>query len=858
MKLKMYLGALAALFISFSAIAGPARPGAYQYTQPDGSVVSLENHGDEFFHWTTLAGTSQTMRLEDDGFWHPSTLDFSRLEKGRERRTIVNKERVVRPRTHTNNPWTHGERRIPVILVEFPDKGFAIDAPGQMFYNLLNQPGYSYDGATGSVQEYFLDNSDGLFKPVFDVYGPVMLPHEMAYYGKDVDDWDQQPELALYDACVILDPEVDFSVYDFDGNGFIDMTLFYFAGYSQAEGGPKDAIWPHQWTVQGSSSYDARSTRFDGKKLDSYFCTAELKGSRGTSICGIGATCHEFSHSLGLPDFYDTDYEKNGSCAGLSDFSLMCGGCYLNESRTPPYLNAEERILLGWMTEEDVPELTEGSFSFPSVKESIAYKSLTDTEGEYFVFECRDGSGWDSYLPQGLVVYHADKSTGRNVGGKTPEQRWKSQDGINAYGNHPCFYVVPAASQNSLNFKGSLGRWVFPGDSKVKDYSPKDWDGNTTGTELKEIGYSEGKVSFKVTVDRTRTVRGYVYNTAGKGIAGAHVVITPKDSPDNAPRGILSRIIRKNQVYNAYTDEKGAFAIDVTDFEAPICHITASMEKYVTEGTDITLKKRGANVNLTLRLIGQNDYQYYDSSATQYAFGDGESTSLMSAIRIPASELPEGGGKVLSVSFEPLWKASAYYVIIDSGDKRLVTHKTPTIQQSQLLNMVTVDLNDVNSNFPPGKDLYVGYAVKNAVITDNHYKGCLFVYAAGSTNLYMSPFDLTRSSWFTEDDAEGFALVLNTSIVATPKEEVPASFADLGMPGIADPGNGHYAAGDAFPLEVLLPEGVSPASVAWYYDSKDVTGSKSVSLSSGQHVLNVTLKYADGSEETLELRLDVK
>jgi hypothetical protein len=359
-----------------------------------------------------------------------------------------------------------------------------------------------------------------------------------------------------------------------------------------------------------------------------------------------------------------------------------------------------------------------------------------------------------------------------------------------------------------------------------------------------------------VAIDRTKTLQGHVYNTAGGGLAGARVIVTPVGSKESAPRGIQSRIAKRSNGYETYTDASGAFSIDVTDFEASACHVTASLEGFEATGADVKLDKRISKVELTLRRRGQNDYQYYDESAEQYLYGDGESASLMSSIRIPASDLPATGGKVISVSFMPLWLASAYYVIIDAGDKRLVTHKIPSVTADQQGQMITIDLSDVSTTFPPGKDLYVGYAIKNAQVTDPRYNGFLFVCAPGGDNIYLAEFDMEHSTWFEDD--EGYSLVLKTSIVATPADEVPASFADIGISSIADPGNGHYANGDNFQLEVLVPKDATPLSIAWYYDSKDISGSKSISLKSGQHVLNAMLKYIDGSEETLELRLDVK
>ena len=863
MRIRHLLSASAALFISLAAGAVPAKPGPFQYTQPDGSVVTLERHGDEFLNWTTLYGTQRVVELDENGFWRPSQISEASREAARLRRQTVGEQRlqILHTRSRSNVSMTQGSRHIPVFLVEFPDKNFSVENPADSFSAMLNQPGYSGNEGTGSVQDYFMDNSHGRFQPIFDVYGPVMLPNEMAYYGKNRSGQgtDIRPELALYDACVIMADQVDFSIYDADGDGFVDMTLFYYAGYSEAEGASTNTIWPHQYTVQASSSDEARNTRFNGKRLGNYFCTAELKGTQGTKQCGIGPTCHEFSHSLGLPDFYDTDYEKNGECAGLTSFSLMDGGCYLNESRTPPYLNAEERIMLGWMAEEEVLDLTSGTVSFPAIQNNVAYISYCSVEGEYYLYECRDASGWDAYLPEGMLIYHADKSMDHRVGNTTAYDlwnNWRYSNAINAYGNHPCFYVVPAADPNNFNYKGSLSRWVFPGASNVKSFSPKDWDGNSCGVSLSSISYADGKVSFSATVDNTRSIRGKIVNPGGKALSGVHIMVTKVNAQSGTSMQIPLRIARRAQEFSTYTDKDGCFEIALEGFDEASCHLTASLEGYNPYGTDVKLSKRGpTSISITLSYVGQTLFQYYDEDSKLYLCGDGESSSLMASIRIPAGQLPAEGGEVTNVSFLPYWPASAYYIVIDSGKDRVLTYKIPDIPEKDLGTILTVDLSDVVNHFPPGKDLYVGYAIQDAQVDDNDYIGFLFPIAAGTTNTYVSDFSLDSSKWESLDD-EGYALVMKASIIPS-GEDKPLSFVQMGIPAIADPGKGNYTAGDAFQLQMELPEGLSVSSSEWYYDGKEISGAKSVSLTAGAHTVTAVLHYADGSTETFDLVLNV-
>ncbi|MBO4341393.1 MAG: M6 family metalloprotease domain-containing protein [Bacteroidales bacterium] len=543
--MKKALLSAALLLVAVAAFAIPAKRGGFRYVQPDGTEIMLEKHGDEFFHWTTdMSGN--VMVKDAGGFYRVGSLDMESMEIGR------NMRRVMRERTQrvADPTMTHGERHIPVILVEFTDVKFSISDPKTQFYNLLNKTGYSANGGTGSVRDYYNDNSGGEFTPVFDVFGPVTLPHDMKYYGSGKNE--PSAYLAVLDGAKLLDSEIDFSRYDYNSDGAVDMIMMYYAGYNEAEGGPEDSIWPHQYYADYS-----QQVRLDKKLISRYFCTSELKGNSGSNMCGIGTTCHEFAHTLGLPDFYDTDYEdESGRQAhGLCYFSLMSMGSYINDGRTPPYLNAEERILLGWMNEEELKELPPGKISFGSVKNNVAYKTLTPNEGEYFVYECRDLTGWDSYVSSGLLVYHVDKSKSFNVGGYTPYYLWTNWariNKINAFADHPCFYIVPSVDQENTchwpdAYTGTMNEYPFPGKKRITSYQPVDWNGRDNGVQLSGIAYSGGKVSVSV-VNPTYT-GPIVESVSDLGFACISIdsnpkagsTITPKLLPakDDAPSKVI-------------------------------------------------------------------------------------------------------------------------------------------------------------------------------------------------------------------------------------------------------------------------------------------------------------------------------
>lgn len=169
---------------------------------------------------------------------------------------------------------------------------------------MMNKEGYDYMGAIGSARDYFISQSGGLFQPTFDVVGPITLDNTMAYYGaNDYSGQDVRPDEMVIDACKKAESMVDFTIYDRDNDGFVDLVYVIYAGYGESsdiDGSLEDAIWPHAWYIyQGAQ----KRVSVDGKYLDAYACSAELLGNSGTTRDGIGTFCHEYSHTLGLPDF---------------------------------------------------------------------------------------------------------------------------------------------------------------------------------------------------------------------------------------------------------------------------------------------------------------------------------------------------------------------------------------------------------------------------------------------------------------------------------------------------------------------------------------------------------------------------
>lgn len=511
---------------SIHAKAIKAYPYPITVTQPDGTSLTIQIHGDEFLNWTTCG--SRLVSKGKDGFYYLSSFDdkgyivtgttrvasggMAPLSSSDFTLPSVAIERALQMRSQMMRPASKGGMRLTssgsgssislgnkkflVLLVQFSDVSFTVDSPKKTFTNLLNQSGYSANNSTGSVRDYFIENSHNLFEPTFEVVGPVTLSNTCYYYGNNAKENERYIE-AIVEACQLADKDgVDFSQYDHDGDGVIDNVFYYYAGYNEAEGGGDDTIWPHSWNVGSQRVY------LDGKLLDSYACSSEYSGGTGSKrFCGISTFCHEFGHVIGLPDFYDTDYGTNGSAPGLYSYSLMCVGCYNNDGKTPPYLNTIEKNLLGWM---DMPtELSHsGSYKLESVSDNKAYIFPTKTEGEFYLIENRIDKGWDHYLPGkfGMLIYHVDQSSNK-VKGISASSRWANWDGINSVAGHECFDLVAAKypengiSESQIPFPGKTGNTNFTGTSSP---ASKSWANIETGYNLSEIAVTGELVTFKL------------------------------------------------------------------------------------------------------------------------------------------------------------------------------------------------------------------------------------------------------------------------------------------------------------------------------------------------------------------------
>ncbi len=878
------------LFSSLSLLASPAYPGKITYTQPDGSKINLYLHGDEFGHYAT-DDAGNILEQDADGYWKVSnTLNRStlslRMEQASQKRAAAAQARAEYAQKAQSNNF--GSPRIPVILVGFKDKAFTKTAA--QFTSFFNTSGYSENNAIGSVWDYFNENSFGQFTPTFEVLGPVTLDNNMAYYGaNDSDDNDVLPEMALVHAAQKLNSTVDFSRYDNDGDGTVDFVIFYYAGYDEAQSGGSNCIWSHAWYL--SSSSNARNSRtFDNVKLDRYFCTAELKGNSGSTMCSIGTTCHEFAHTLGLPDFYDANYSTNGTAASMYSFDLMASGSYNVNSTTPPYLNSEELTEIGWLSA--IPELTTaGNYTLPAVNypgatQYSAFMTKTSVNNEYFVYECRGGQRWDAGISTGMLVYHVDKSTNRVSGSITAASTWNNNS-VNNYSDHPCCYVVPAAKPTQTTvYSGSS--FMF-GSGSYKTYQPTAWSGNTTGFNFTNITYSNHVVTFTLSNGNMLGVSGSVMNTDGVPIEGATITVTAESGVSSAPAKVakkgLAGLVQKTRMllhpskekakaiakaasYTTTTASDGSFTIETS---AGTYQVMASKSGYVSQTATVTVTSLMETLSFYLMREGESlpdDIYAWPTNLDldEWVYGSSSQTNKAVQNQYPSSEMSRYAGKqIKEISFylegEPSETVyQGVYVMIDYNDDRVATVPVNS-NEINVGGYTTVDLREEELIIPSNKDIYAGAGFSRGGYL---YNGGYYSFGYFDKEDGNGGFVEWATNWPYEGYTVNYSLTSTTTrnsyaaifdfVLTVGDYEVP----DTGYNYIADPQNGSYSAGYSFPLTLIETQGdrKPQGTIAWYMDDEPLSGT-SVTLPSGTHVIEARFTTADGKNKIVELEVFV-
>lgn len=564
---------LITLLCHLASHASKGWPYPITVSQPDGTQLTIRINGDADFNWvSTLDGVVLKQvgngyyiaNIDTNGMLSSSgTLAHDADKRSSAEQSLCKKQDVKAFLTVNTRPerlaatrgfggkgstsfFPHtGSPRAIVLLVQFANRPFKVQ-PRKAFNQYLNSMadrhqdfGNAEDRNTGSVKKYFSDMSGGKFKPQFDLYGPITMPKNAAYYGEGSSSMERYREL-VSEACTMMDDSLDFSKYDADKDGNVDLVYIIYAGYGESVSSIDSTLWPKAFVCGTDIKKDGKYVRLAGisNELNGH-PDVHYSSTSGLLINGVGLFCHEFSHCMGLPDFYPTvspqwttangkqDFDAYDN-QGMEEWDVMDNGIYLYNGYSPTAYTAWEREKMGWLTIETLTR--EGKVELKSIDQGgKAYRIKNDknTSGnEYYIVENIQAKGWNYKLPaSGMMVSHVEY---------VPWAFSVFHGGDNSVNNikkHPRMTIVPAdgylpssyrkVSDNSnltapymkkKQYDEQLAGDLYPGKNNINrltdaqnmvNYAP--WTGGMLNKPIYNIALKNGIVTFDFLKDQTST-----------------------------------------------------------------------------------------------------------------------------------------------------------------------------------------------------------------------------------------------------------------------------------------------------------------------------------------------------------------
>lgn len=483
--MKRLITILITTVITLNIWGAKAYPEPITITQKDGKVLTYRLHGDEHFNYVATTDGVLLYQKDNDFFIavinengemeSSGVLAHNAGQRTAEEITLIGKQdkekffatgevvvaksrgmkRISMPDVESTFFPHSGTPKALVILADFADQSFKHDDQTTIeifdqYLNATGTPTHSSDATLsrniGSVAKYFSDMSGGLFVPQFDVATVVHLSGNMSDYGPGKDD--DMPKF-FEEVCNLADDIIDFSEYDANNDGYVDLVYVIYAGYGQSMGGGDNTIWPKSGPVSITEPYEDedgntkyRDILYDGKAICRFGVNPELNFNPTVTsmafndvpqINGIGLFCHEFSHCMGLPDIYPTT--KTAQEAGnpaMEFWDLMDGGEYggsvlvtvvingVSKKQTlmggyyPTAYTAWEREYVGWMNMDVLKAENSGQkIELINIDQSDgkAYKIFPDDNenGNEYVFiqniQSYKWNGWlGTYMGHGMLV----------------------------------------------------------------------------------------------------------------------------------------------------------------------------------------------------------------------------------------------------------------------------------------------------------------------------------------------------------------------------------------------------------------------------------------------------------------------
>ncbi|MCX6874982.1 MAG: M6 family metalloprotease domain-containing protein [Verrucomicrobia bacterium] len=254
----------------------------------------------------------------------------------------------------------------------------------------------------------------------------------------------------------------DFSQYDNDGDGYVDLFYVIYAGPNTG--------WGSFWSAYHATWQDPwlNPCVVSGKRLSKYVFTYQNGNPADPFTPNV--IIHETGHALGIPDYYDYDGTV-GPDGGVGGLDMMDGGRGDH--------NCFSKWTLGWLTPTIVGsygsqtrELRASGTSEDCVM-IMPGASPAGQFSEYFMVQNRTKAGNDNasnWPGSGMMIWHLDALAGQNYAydnSYTPHKllRLMEADGLehienNGGGNADDFYVAgraftPTSVPSSFRYNGN-------------------------------------------------------------------------------------------------------------------------------------------------------------------------------------------------------------------------------------------------------------------------------------------------------------------------------------------------------------------------------------------------------------------
>ena len=297
--------------------------------------------------------------------------------------------------SQTKDARFEGDWNVLTILMEFPDQlhTYSMEEMHELVYSINPEEPRSF-------ADYYREVSNGKFRIFGDTTGWYMTENNRSYYGANSAGWDANLDEFIEEAIKAADPDVDFSKYDNDSDGFVDAVNFFHAGMGEQFGGDSNDLMTHMGRQYMETD--------DGVDIIKYTMDSELLFR---DMAPVGVLCHEYGHTLDLPDLYDYDY----SSSGIGDYGLMGYGLYNSAygkmGDCPAHLSPWSKKELAWL--EPIEIQLPGNYALSSVYDSFDCFMIRGKlpVSEYFLVEYREREGFDAGLPGregGILVWHID------------------------------------------------------------------------------------------------------------------------------------------------------------------------------------------------------------------------------------------------------------------------------------------------------------------------------------------------------------------------------------------------------------------------------------------------------------------